>query len=350
MIEKVSPAKVDPKSAAPDFWKRYHAYRRIRHAERHPDDPIKPDDLERAQLLRDNPFEIEYRYEIVAGGAMVSWFRAGVMRPGTPGYESNKHIFGADWSVHPFHRRRGIGSSWLPLVVELMDRHGCTVLSFGADEEPGHAFMKWVGAEAKSAGAENRLRLSEVDWDMVRRWIDDGSKRSPQTRLEIHDGRVPDPLLEDFTAQLTSLLNTMPFDQLDHGEIVVTPDKMREWYEQMTIEHARHHVLLTREPDGVISGMTDVVWAPYRPKLLSQQFTGVRPDTRGRGLGKWLKAAMLMHARELYPGLEQVITGNAASNAPMLAINTKLGFKQFRAGTEYQMTRDRLAARVRELT
>ena len=85
----------------------------------------------------------------------------------------------------------------------------------------------------------------------------------------------------------------MPFDQLDHGEIVVTAEKMREWYEQMSIEDSRHHVALIREPDGVISGMTDVVWAPYRPRLLSQQFTGVRPDTRKRGLGKWLKAAMI---------------------------------------------------------
>ena len=341
---------VDPRTAAPDFWKRYHEYRRVRHSETHPDDPVKPDDLERAQMLHDNPFEIVYRYEIASGGAMVSWFRADTMRPSAPGYESNKHVFGADWSVHPAHRRQGIGRSWLPLVVELMDRYGCTVLNIGADEESGHAFITWLGAEAKSTGAENRLALADVDWDMVRRWIDDGRRRSPQTRLELHDGRIPDPLLNDFTTQLTSLLNTMPFDQLDHGEIVVTPAKMREWYEQMSIEDSHHHVALIREPDGVISGMTDVVWAPYRPKLLSQQFTGVRPDTRGRGLGKWLKAAMLLHARELYPGLEQVVTGNAASNAPMLAINTKLGFKQFRAGTEYQIPRDHLAARVRELT
>jgi len=44
-----------------------------------------------------------------------------------------------------------------------------------------------------------------------------------------------------------------------------------------------------------------------------------------------------------------VSTDNAGSNAPMLAINKKIGFRQYRAGTEYQMTRDQVAARVRSL-
>jgi hypothetical protein len=34
----------------------------------------------------------------------------------------------------------------------------------------------------------------------------------------------------------------------------------------------------------------------------------------------------------------------------MLAINKQLGFRQYRAGTEYQIDRDRLAARVKTLS
>ena len=80
--------------------------------------------------------------------------------------------------------------------------------------------------------------------------------------------------------------------------------------------------------------------------MIEQQFTGVLPSARGRGLGKWIKAAMLTHIRDVYPDVRWVSTGNAGSNAPMLAINKKLGFKQFRVGSEYQMSRDRLAARA----
>lgn len=349
MPNEIQLVEVDPKRAGPEFWRRYHAYRRLRHEETRPDDPIRPDDVDEKRMRRDDPFETRYYYEITRDGMMLSWFSALTPTPGSPGYESNKHIFEAYWSVHPDHRRQGIGGSWLPLLVELMDRHRCTVLSTGADEDSGHAFMKWLGAEAKQVETKNRLKLSEVDWAMVRRWADDGPKRSPQTRLEVYEGGVPEAMWDDYAPQLSRMLNTMPFDQLDHGEIVVTPETLREWYALGSIGGERLYTILTREPDGVISGMTECSWAPHRPTLIHQQFTGVRPDARGRGLGKWIKAGMLEHIREVYPEAQWITTENADSNAPMLAINQRLGFKLHRTGIEYQMSRDQLAARVKEL-
>ena len=107
--------------------------------------------------------------------------------------------------------------------------------------------------------------------------------------------------------------------------------------------------VLTRESDGSISGMTDVSWYPYRRKMLEQQFTGVRPDARGRGLGKWIKAAMLLHVRDLYPDAEWVVTENAESNGPMLKINRTMGFKSYRTAVEYQTTRDQMESRIRSV-
>ena len=141
----------------------------------------------------------------------------------------------------------------------------------------------------------------------------------------------------------------MPFENLDFGEIVLTPDHMREYYARLEIGHDRLHTILTREPDGVISAITDMSWTPHRPTIIEQRFTGVRPDARGRGLGKWIKAAMLKHVHELYPQARWVTTENAGSNAPMLAINKRLGFREFRAGTEYQISRDAVAERIKAL-
>ena len=349
MIAKLAPTPVDPRSAGRDFWKRYHAYRRVRQMESRPDDPIRPDDIEEQQLRRDDPFQIHHRYEIVRDGVMLSWFTSGTAKPDAPGYESNKHLFYADWFVDPGHRRHRIGASWLPLVLELMDRHACTVLGVGTEEDSGHAFLKWVGAEKKFTGAENRLKLADVDWVMAQRWIKDGMTRSPQTRMEIYDGPMPDEMLEDFAPQFTYMLRHAPMEDLDHGDEVMTPDSVRDWNERLAMSGERPHLILAREPDGIISAMTDTVWAPYRPTIIHQNFTGVRPESQGRGLGKWVKAAMLLHLRELYPDAQWVTTDNAGSNAPMLAINTKLGFKQYRVGSEYQIGRDALAAKVKSL-
>jgi GNAT superfamily N-acetyltransferase len=349
MVSELVPTPVDLSTADRDFWKRYHEFRRVRHRESRPEDPLRPDDVEEMNLKRQDPFEIEHRYEISRGGTMLSMFRGDAVKPGTPEYETNKHLYWADIYVRPDERRRGIGSAWLPLIVELMESLDATILGLGSEEESGHAFLKWIGAEARFTGAENRLNLAVVDWDMLQRWAQEGQRRSPSTKLETYDGPMPESLWDDFAPQLSAMLNTVPFENLDHGEIVVTPDHMRDYLERMAMAGEIMHTILTREPDGVISGITDTRWAPYSRTIIHQGFTGVRPEARGRGIGKWIKAAMLLHMRELYPDAQWVSTDNAGSNAPMLAINKKLGFRQYRAGTEYQVSRERLAARVRSL-
>jgi hypothetical protein len=60
-----------------------------------------------------------------------------------------------------------------------------------------------------------------------------------------------------------------------------------------------------------------------------------------------LKAAMAIHLHELYPEAEWFTTDNASSNAPMLAINTKMGFKQHRPGNEYQINVEKLREAIR---
>lgn len=350
MVSKLAQAGVDPSTASRDYWKRYHDYRRVRQTESRPDDPARPDEIEEQRMKHHNPFSIEHRYEISSDGTMLSSFYGHTVKPGTPEYEPNKHLYWADFYVRPDHRRRGIGASWLPLTLELMERHGCTKVGMAVEEKAGHAFMRWLGADAGLEGAENRLDLATVDWDMVQRWSGQGAARSPQARLEIYDGPLPEAMWADFAPQLSAMLNTVPFENLDIGEVIVTPDHMRDYDARMKLSGEVLHTVISREPDGVMSGITDVSWAPFRPTIIQQQFTGVRTDTRGRGLGKWIKAAMLLHLRELYPKARWISTDNAGSNAPMLAINKRLGFQQYRAGTEYQMDRDKLAARINQLS
>jgi GNAT superfamily N-acetyltransferase len=344
MIGNLSPEAVDARTASREFWMRYHAYRRLRHAESHPGDPLMPDDLAEVEMKHENPFEIQYRYEIARDGHMLSDFFAATVKPGSPGYESNKRFMWATGSVHPDHRRRGIGRTWISLTLELMERHGCTILTLDTHEESGRGFLEWLGAEGKSAGAENRLQLADVDWAMLRRWVEDGAAHSPSTTLEVYDGHLPEEMWEDYCPQFAALLNTMPWDDLDHGDITVTPAELADWYERLDEQGGTDFTMLTREADGSISGITDMSYAPYKPEFIEQGFTGVRADARGRGLGKWLKAAMLLHVREIYPQLRTVATGNASSNVPMLAINKKMGFKEHRAGNEYQISLDKLRA------
>jgi GNAT superfamily N-acetyltransferase len=331
-----------PADASPQEWARYHAYRRRWREEQRPDEPLAPDEVAEERLRNPDPRQYHHWYLAVAGDEVVGELHCSAPRPESPEYESGKHLMWAHLYVLESHRRRGTGRRAVPIVLAHLDEHGATVASTGVEDEPGHAFCRALGAEAKLVERASRLDLQALDWDMVDRWVREGESRSPGARLDLYPEWVPDELLEDHCRAMTELLNLMPFEGLDHSDIVITADTAREWRERMSRTGATNPTIVVREADGLVSGMTDVLKHPHETGIVRQLFTGVHPRARGRGLGKWVKAAMLQHVRQAFPDTRWISTENAGSNAAMLAINHALGFQLHRVETFYQVGRDTL--------
>ena len=333
---------VVPATASREEWARFHAYRRIRQREHRPDEPLAPDDVVEAMQSRPNPVEFQFRYHVVRDGEMVGELNMSAPRPESPEYATNRHLMWADCYVLEAHRRCGLGRSMLVPTLRRMDELGATVLSAGAEDEPGHSFLRGLGADPRLVERCSRLDLEQVDWEMVERWVREGQAASPDARLDLYAEWVPDDELDAYAEAMTELLNTMPFEGLDHGDIVVTGEVARDWRERQLSTGSVNPTCVVREADGTISGMTDVIVHPYEPGIVRQNFTGVHPRARGRGLGKWLKAAMVLHVREAHPGTRWIATENAGSNASMLSINHALGFTLHRTSTFYQLDREAL--------
>ncbi|HEY7200321.1 MAG TPA: GNAT family N-acetyltransferase [Candidatus Dormibacteraeota bacterium] len=331
-----------PERASPEEWRRLHVYRRRYQQERRPDEPLTPDDVMEGILKRPDPREFHHRYHVVAGGEMVAELYCSAQRPESPEYATNKHLLWAFGYVLEAHRRQGIGRGLVPIVLSRMDEHDSTVASSVAEDEPGHAFLRGLGAESKMVERASRLDLSGVDWDEMDRWVREGEERSPGARLDLYPRWVPDELLDEHCTAMTELLNLMPFEDLDHGDIVITGDTVREWRVRMTATGTINPTCVVRDADGSMFGMTDVLKHPHEPGVVRQLFTGVHPRARGRGLGKWLKAAMLRHVREAHPDTRWISTENAGTNDAMLAINHAMGFRLHRVETFYQVSRETL--------
>ena len=58
---------------------------------------------------------------------------------------------------------------------------------------------------------------------------------------------------------------------------------------------------------------------------------------QGHGLGKWLKAAMMLDMREKNPDIKIVDSENFNSNRSILSINERMGFKLFEQYIFYKM-------------
>jgi GNAT superfamily N-acetyltransferase len=85
--------------------------------------------------------------------------------------------------------------------------------------------------------------------------------------------------------------------------------------------------------DGELAGITMI--RVDRPSGRAQNnLCGVRRRYRGRGLALLLKSHSLRRAAEL--GATIVLTDNDETNAPMLAVNTRLGYRPYARRLEWE--------------
>lgn len=345
VAEKVEIVPFDPRTASDREWAGFHAYRRVRHEETYPEDPLSDDKTEEKWMKQSDPQSEERRFAVVEEGnpdVVIGWLYFSVFRQDAPSYEANKHFAWVDLAVLAPYRRRGIGGKLLAKVADLAKERNRSLIIFGSDEDDGKGFIKAIDAQVAQRTRESRLHLDQVDWQMVENWVEEGPTRSPESALQWFTNRIEDDIIEDFCRVLTEVINQAPRDELDIGDEIVTPETRRKWEARIADVGGTRLTAITREADGAISGLTEMGYFPDEETIIRQFMTGVKDAYRGRGLGKWLKAAMLLRVREEFPQVKVVGTGNATSNAAMLSINERLGFKPHKEGIMAQITLESL--------
>ena len=121
-------------------------------------------------------------------------------------------------------------------------------------------------------------------------------------------------------------------------DINYTPALMQQFDDEQRLGGDQRWTLYAvHRGEGRLAGITEVYWNPNRPRILWQGFTGVMPAYRGRGLGRWLKAEMLIRILRDRPQVQVIRAGNADSNAPMLKINRALGFQRYVVWATWQV-------------
>ena len=340
-------AELDPRSMSPDQWAALHAFRRKRHAEVDPNDPLDPDEIYENDLKHEDKLQWHARFVAVTiERRVIGYAVAWAPTPDAPWFKGNEHLVDVMGSVLESERGKGVAKALIAAVVEKMQSLEKTTATFWVTEDSGRAFLAGLGATTGMNESLSRLDLATIDWAKMDAWIEEGVKRSPNTTIEIIQDRLPDELLKEYSPVYTMIHNDMPLEELKVGDEVFTPERFRDIKGWLDAIGAHHHTCLTREADGSISALTDVVYKPALPEHLSQWATGVVPAYRGRGLGKLVKAKMLRFLATRHPQIRWIDTENAGSNAAMLAINRAMGFAEYRKQTAMQATVEQLAAKA----
>jgi len=251
--------------------------------------------------------------------------------------------------VHPGKRGRGHGRALAGAVFDHLEAGGRhrfdTIIK---NDAPAEDLARRLELKPVYEEKRSRLLISDLDHELMASWIDRASNRAAEYELVYLPSPIPDDMLEAFCA-LAFVMNTAPREDFEEDDEVLTPENWRETEANALDRGGQlHNLVAVHRPTGKLAGFTQINTLDLEPDLAWQWDTGVDPSHRNRGLGRWLKAAMIERVVEEFPLVRRVDTFNAGSNEPMLAINVEMGFRPIHIARAWQgslaTARERLGA------
>jgi mycothiol synthase len=194
----------------------------------------------------------------------------------------------------------------------------------------------------------SQLELSELNHELMKLWLSRVPERAEGFALEFHQGEFPDADIEAIV-DLLHVMNDAPREGLELEDERMTVEDVRAWQHWRAERGVLSWTLFARElATRKLAGFTEAFWHAQRPEILQQGGTGVWPQYRNKGLGRWLKAAMIDRVLHELPQVKRIRTDNANSNAPMLKINYDLGFKHYLTNSAWQVETQQVCAYLAE--
>jgi GNAT superfamily N-acetyltransferase len=216
-------------------------------------------------------------------------------------------------AVAPDARHRGIGRDLYERAVAHLRLVAARTAGCWAQPE-GVPFLERRGHERRRSSRKSALDLRAAD--LTNLPVLEREKEREGFRVvalrEVFDR--PRDLFDLDVATSRDEPSDYPIDAMEYDEW------LRSTYEHPGPSHEGSRV--------VVAGDRLVAWALISTDGAGRgvnEFTGTLPEFRGRGLARLAKLAVAAWARD--NGVEVIYTGNDAVNAPMLAINGRLGYR-----------------------
>jgi GNAT superfamily N-acetyltransferase len=246
------------------------------------------------------------------GGELVGWANAG-----RSWWHSDPAAGLLAITVDPSRRGEGIGTALAEAADAHLARLEVRTTRAGSLDEPGARALASSRGFTEIAAAT----VSSVDPRAVEpRPVPAGVELVPLAEVD-------DPvLLYELDLELSQDIPNEDFDAIELDDW-----KAQFWRSPLIDDDASLVALV----DGELAGLTMI--RVDRPSGRAQNnLCGVRRPHRSRGLALLLKSHSLRRAAEL--GATIVLTDNDETNAPMLAVNTKLGYRPYARRLEWERT------------
>ena len=240
----------------------------------------------------------------------------------------NQHQAFVEPTVHPAHRRAGLGAALVRHAAGRARESGRTVLAgYARGGAPGSAFAGAIGARPGLHHVGRVLRVTGMPAGRLATLRAQAEPHAVGYALLSWDGPAPDDMVSGLAGINMSAWADMPRNA---GEDAQRWDEHRVRLDErrMAAQGLRWYTVAARSlASGELAAFTQLGVDPAVPSWGLQELTAVARPHRGHRLGLLVKVAMLELLAEREPALAQIITGNADANQHMIAINAQLGFE-----------------------
>ncbi len=331
----VTVRSIDPTGSDLETWHRAYL---AAHLADDPDEPgwLLPELRAQATLAPDQICDLVVARRadgVVVGVAFVSMPTA-----------DNRHLLLIEHlAVVPEARRQGVGTALIDAVLTTARRHGRStalveVLAPGSvdHEVPGDAAARRWGFVVASLDQRRTLELPLAEG------VAAGARTAIGSHADSYEivtwvGATPDRLLSDRALIQQRMSTDTPLGDIDWQAETWDGDRVRRveaWVATMGRQSWTAGAI--DRGTGRLVAATWILAHPDHPQQAWQWDTLVLPEHRGHRLGLAVKLANVERLSIDRPTTRRISTGNAADNAPMIAVNDALGFDVTGHWREYQ--------------
>jgi hypothetical protein len=273
-------------------------------------------------------YKMFLEFIICKDSSINSWIRFA-----TSDNERPKDIFITAGKISGFlsnEKFRALAEMFNELADKYNERGITEGITFLTENDAVKAFAEKAGLPVVKKINYYELKRENINLKALQGWANTKPAPGGGFSLELyHD--LPEELLGKYCSLFTELLNQMPCENEKQEPYIVKPAVHRNRMDELIAGGYKFYIYLVFNEERELIGMTNVLVNDEK-RYYNQFMTGVKNSYRGRGIGKWMKAAMYIKLLEDFPLMRKIDTDANAVNSYIQDINGEIGFKLTHTG------------------